>query len=130
MSRVRRQNVFNVAVIALISFCVALCTSLARHTKENSQFGLIIHNVTAIDSSNGVMPNVNVIIQGDQIVDVAQNAEAELAHAKRIIDGQGKYLIPGLWDAHVHLRFDEKISDSMFRLFIANGITSVRDTGG
>ena len=44
--------------------------------------------------------------------------------------GAGKYLIPGLWDAHVHFSYDKSLTSSMPRLFLAYGITSVRDTGG
>ena len=49
------------------------------------------------------------------------------------MDGSGKYLIPGLWDMHVHEVFgdwlprDEKV---VLPLFVANGITGVRDMGG
>ena len=50
--------------------------------------------------------------------------------AAETIDGSGKYLIPGLWDMHVHLTYDEAFTDDMPRLFLAHGITSVRDTGG
>ena len=39
-------------------------------------------------------------------------------------------MIPGLWDTHVHFAYLEKLAPSMFDLFLAYGITSVRDTGG
>jgi hypothetical protein len=53
-----------------------------------------------------------------------------LANEDKIIDGSGKFLIPGLWDAHVHFSYDKNLTSSMPRLFLAHGITSVRDTGG
>jgi hypothetical protein len=46
------------------------------------------------------------------------------------IDGSGKFLIPGLWDFHVHLTYDDRLTDAMPALFLSWGITSVRDTGG
>jgi hypothetical protein len=44
------------------------------------------------------------------------------------VDGNGKYLLPGLWDMHVHAVFAERI-DSMFPLFVANGVLGIRDMG-
>jgi len=47
-----------------------------------------------------------------------------------LLNGTVKYLIPGLWDAHVHLIFETDLNDAMFDLLLANGTTSVCDTGG
>ncbi|SVE64575.1 uncharacterized protein METZ01_LOCUS517429, partial [marine metagenome] len=52
------------------------------------------------------------------------------ASAARSIDGEGKYLIPGLWDFHVHLTYDDRFTESMPAIFLYYGITSIRDTGG
>ena len=50
------------------------------------------------------------------------------------VNGSGKFLIPGLWDMHVHMVFAELVPargrKSRLPLFIANGITGVRDMGG
>src|SRR4029077_2961595 len=51
----------------------------------------------------------------------------------RVIDGHGQYLIPGLWDMHVHSAFGDWFPggrDVILPLFIANGVTGVRDMGG
>lgn len=90
--------------------------------------GTAITNVTVIDAINGVRENQTVVFDGDAITNV-QSADAELTAAETI-DGSGKYLIPGLWDFHVHLTYDERFIDAMPSLFLSWGITSVRDTGG
>jgi imidazolonepropionase-like amidohydrolase len=49
------------------------------------------------------------------------------------VNGTGKYLIPGLWDMHVHMVFGDwfpRGKEVTLPLFIANGITGVRDMGG
>jgi hypothetical protein len=46
------------------------------------------------------------------------------------VDGRGRFLIPGLWDMHAHLVGDRVVRTNMFPLFIANGITGVRDMWG
>jgi len=45
-----------------------------------------------------------------------------------VIDGTGKFLIPGLWDMHVHLEISGK--EASFPMYLANGVTGVRDMGG
>ena len=46
------------------------------------------------------------------------------------IDASGQFVIPGLWDFHVHFTFDKRFTDAMAGLFLYHGITNVRDTGG
>ncbi len=87
-----------------------------------------ISNVTVIDGLNGVRANQTVVFDGDEIIAV-QAADMPV-EAAEIIDGSGKFLIPGLWDFHVHLTYDPRLTAAMPDLFLSYGITSVRDTGG
>ena len=48
----------------------------------------------------------------------------------RTVSGAGKYLIPGLWDAHVHALWDAGRAEQFLPLFLANGVTNVREMGG
>ena len=61
---------------------------------------------------------------------LARGGSAYSTALARRIDGAGRYLIPGLWDMHVHLTFTPELTAAMPALFLAHGITSVRDTGG
>ena len=90
--------------------------------------GTAISNVTVIDAVNGVRENQTVVFHGDAIISV-KSADAEPPTVAETIDGSGKYLIPGLWDMHVHLTYDDTLTDAMPALFLAYGVTSVRDTG-
>jgi len=90
--------------------------------------GTAITNVTVIDAVNGVRESRTVVFDGDEITAI-QGADAGL-NVVQTIDGTGKYLIPGLWDFHVHLTYDENFTEAMPALFLSYGITSVRDTGG
>lgn len=95
---------------------------------ESQPTGTAITNVTVIDAVNGMRVNQTVRFDGDRIL--AVNPASEAPAAAETIDGSGKYLIPGLWDMHVHLTYDDRFTESMPRTFIDYGITSVRDTGG
>jgi imidazolonepropionase-like amidohydrolase len=82
-----------------------------------------ITNVTVIDA-NGVRAGQNVTISGDRIERVGSTAAPAGA---RIVDGTGRFLIPGLWDMHVHFINTTELAAP---LFLANGVTTVRDLGG
>lgn len=87
---------------------------------------LVIRDVTVIDPrSVRVQPNRTIILDNQRIRSIAK-ASARTPKGARVIDGAGKFLIPGLWDAHVHLTKSGPLS---LPLFIANGVTGVRDMG-
>lgn len=98
-------------------------------TKEVPPRGTAITNVTVVDAVNGVREHHTVIFDGDEIIAVA-SSDTALPPVLHSIDGSGKYLIPGLWDMHVHLTYDDAFTESMPAMFLAYGITSLRDTGG
>jgi len=90
---------------------------------------LSIEGVTVVDVSSGLLPDRRVVIEDDRIVWVGPSASGGPL-AARVIDGRGRFLMPGLWDAHVHFLYDPALTEAMAALFLAHGVTSVRDTGG
>jgi hypothetical protein len=83
---------------------------------------LIIQNVTIIDATGGEpRPAMSVGIENGQITAIKKSIKAPKGAG--IVDGTGKFLIPGLWDMHVHLNRPE----IFFPLLLANGITGVRE---
>ena len=85
-----------------------------------------ITDVTAINPRDGkVEAHKTVLISGKQIVAVQPSSQPLPANTTKIA-GSGKFLIPGLWDAHIHLT---KLGVLSLPLLIANGVTSVRDMG-
>ena len=112
--------------IQLFAFLVFV--SVITACSEPAPSGTAITNVTVIDAVNGVRENHTVVFDGDEITAV-ESSGPQISVAETI-DGTGKYLIPGLWDFHVHLTYDDRFTDSMPLLFLSYGITSVRDTGG
>jgi imidazolonepropionase-like amidohydrolase len=105
--------------VVILAFSVVACTPPAD---------LAIHDVTVIDAVNGVRTGQTVVVDGGRIVRVGPTADA--VKALETIDGEGRFLIPGLWDFHVHLTYDEAFTEAMPGLFLSYGITSIRDTGG
>lgn len=91
---------------------------------------LCIENISIVDPVNGLTENQTIIIQAGKISKIADSGELNLAADNNIIDGSGKFVIPGLWDTHVHFAYIEKLAPKMLDFFIAYGVTSVRDIGG
>jgi imidazolonepropionase-like amidohydrolase len=85
-----------------------------------------------IDVTDGhVMRDTTVVVEGDRIVRVGRTTAAD-AKAGRVVDATGEYLIPGLWDMHTHVFFGKTAVDGrdlILPLFLANGVTGVRDMG-
>src|SRR6516225_2514474 len=84
-------------------------------------------HVTVIDGTGAAaQTDQTVIVAGNRIAAIGPSGKVKVSRGVQTIDGRGKYLIPGLWDVHVHTRYD---GIDHLRLSIANGITSVRDMG-
>ncbi|MCP5058851.1 MAG: amidohydrolase family protein [bacterium] len=108
---------------------LALIVLLWGCVTEPKQADVSIENVHVIDAAHELRPDQRVVVNGGRILSVAPMAEPAPA-AKRTYDAGGRYLIPGLWDMHVHFLYDESLTEKMPALFLKHGITSVRDTGG
>ncbi len=98
---------------------------------------LAIANVTVVAPAHRrLIPGVTVIIQGDKIRAVNPSSRVKLRPQTRIVDGKGKFLIPGLWDMHVHMAVEPDLprpnpAETFFApMYIVNGITGVRCTSG
>ena len=86
-----------------------------------------IWNVTVVDPAEGRhRPGMVVETSGDRIKAVRPALGEPPSTDRQLVDGTGKYLVPGLWDSHVHLT---KLGPSALALFVAHGVTSVRDMG-
>jgi imidazolonepropionase-like amidohydrolase len=88
-----------------------------------------ITHVTVIDTETGKeIQDRTVIISSGRISEVKDSNGIKPPAGTKVVDGNGKYLIPGLWDMHVHSVVAERL-DSMFPLFVANGVLGIRDMG-
>jgi imidazolonepropionase-like amidohydrolase len=117
-------------VLLLVLFCASRI--LAQTKPDDST--LIIADVNVVDVVAGTIhPDMTVVIEKGRISSIRKLTRTESLTAARIVEGRGKYLIPGLWDMHVHTMFGDWIPGSRevsLPLFVANGVTGVRDMGG
>lgn len=88
---------------------------------------LAITNVSVIDIVRGrTIAGQTVLVSGERILSVVPSAQARLASTVRVVDGRGRYLIPGLWDMHAHLGVTPAAPPTELPLFVAHGVTGVR----
>ncbi len=117
----------NKKILTLLSLLVlASCQDNTLFFEES----FIIDNINLIDPIEGLIPNQTVVIKGNKIIEIYNSKEINLSQKNNIYCGDEKYLIPGLWDAHIHFAFEKDLASSMPNLFLYYGITSLRDTGG
>jgi imidazolonepropionase-like amidohydrolase len=83
---------------------------------------MVLQHVTVIDVRNGsLLADRSVAVAGGRITAVGPAGAVEVPAGAKVIDSTGQYMIPGLWDMHVHFVFK-----SYGALFVANGVTGVR----
>lgn len=90
----------------------------------------VLTHATVIDAT-GAPPqsDMTVIFKGDRITAIEKTSQSHIPKGTSVVNAQGKYLIPGLWDMHVHLDGLEPIEEAP-EILVSYGITSVRDMGG
>ena len=115
------ETVASTVALALIAFASVLAAAPRS---------IVIRNVTVISmaSAEPLRP-ANVLIRDGRIITLNANS-AERRSASLRLNGTGKYLIPGLTDAHVHLPASRLLAEAVFDLLLANGVTTVFDMAG
>lgn len=118
-------------LFALLALCLLAPTGSAQPKPGST---IVITHATVINpGTSSVRKDQAVVISGDHIVSVSDAAAFHAPGNARVIDATGQYLIPGLWDMHVHSAFGDWFPggrDIILPLFVANGVTGVRDMGG
>jgi imidazolonepropionase-like amidohydrolase len=101
--------------------------------RESQGHALAFTHVTVIDATGSPpQSDMTVVIDGKHIVELGNSREVHIPPQATVVDAHGKYLIPGLWDMHVHTVFGDWLPRNervTLPLFVANGITGVRDMG-
>src|SRR6266545_6787228 len=121
MKSLWRRSMKIIARLSLILFCSSL---LLAQQRTSSRQTLVFTHVTLIDATGAeAKSDTTVVIRDGRIAALGRSGKIKVPQGAQVVDATGKYLIPGLWDMHVH----EWNKEVFFPLFIANGITGVRD---
>lgn len=90
---------------------------------------VVITGVTVVDPSSSLpsAPDQTILVSSGRIRAIGPSSSVAIPAGARRVDGRGKFAIPGLWDAHVHFM---NTGVTALALYIAHGVTSVREMGG
>jgi hypothetical protein len=114
------------SIVVLFSLLPTLILAQANQPSQSKP--LVFSHVTVIDATGASpKPDMTVVITGDRITNLGKTGKIRVPKGAQVVDGAGKFLIPGLWDMHVHLSIT---TEPTLPAFIANGVTGVRDMGG
>lgn len=122
--------------VFLYAFYLAVAvTACVPSAVAQSPATLVLTHVTVIDTAGGpTRTDQTVIVTSGRIAEIGPAASLRPPKGARTIDASGKFLIPGLWDMHVHIagiNADPAWSkDVILPELLAYGITGVRDMGG
>jgi imidazolonepropionase-like amidohydrolase len=121
---------------ALLIFCGALSRCLAQTAPQPA---IAITHVNVVDVVAGELRiDQTVVIVSAKIASLGPAASIAVPRDATVIAASGEYLMPGLWDMHVHLRSDQNTPDSrmsteneaMLDLFLPNGVVGICEMGG
>jgi imidazolonepropionase-like amidohydrolase len=112
--------------------CVALGIALSPATRAADTDVIALRNVTVVDLESGqLLAGRTVVWARSRVVAVGKSEQVTPPAGAKQIDGKGRYLIPGLWDMHVHVHAKGDAAlhteKTVLPLFIAHGVTAVRD---
>ena len=108
---------------------VVLTLTAALSSQASAQSApLFIRHVAVVDVIGGqLLPDMKVEIRGRTIAAMSSDGRLRIPRGATVIDGRGKYLIPGLWDMHVHLSFPTGAAQIFLPIMVANGVLGARD---
>lgn len=118
-----------VAVLLVLLVVGLLAWPLSAIPRDGVAGNFLIRNVAVVDVGTGtILEGQDVVVRDGRITSVGSARQSRANDSLITIDGTGRYLMPGLWDMHTHsLKSSARF---MHPLFIANGVTGVRDMSG
>jgi imidazolonepropionase-like amidohydrolase len=116
-------------IVQFLAAAVLASCAAPRPTPATTDEGAAIAFVH-VNVADGTTPELRrdwtVLVRGGRIAAAGPSREVPVPRGARVIDGEGRYLIPGLWDMHVHLNGRDA---EWLPLLVAHGVTAVRDVG-
>ena len=125
-SLARQHAIARLVFSCLIVGMVSLVTADQQNPPDRGSMAFV--HVAVIDGTGEALKlDQTVLVSGQRIIKVGRFAAVALPRGTRVIDATDRFVIPGLWDMHVHTRYE---GIDHLRLLLANGITNARDMAG
>src|SRR5919198_5044503 len=113
-------------LLACLILLGLLTPLLAQQSQLPPSQPLVFPHATVIDATGApARSDMTVVITGSRISAMGETGKVRVPQEAQVVDATGKFVIPGLWDMHVHWDLKDSLP-----LFIANGVTGVRQMWG
>jgi len=127
-------SIFSAMKHILSLYLLLAVVQVSRAQPSHKPYTLVITNADIVDVPMGKVVRGRLLaISGDTIRAVDDTRNAGKYKAARVVDAGGRYVMPGLWDMHVHFRGGDstiEANKALLPLFLAYGVTTVRECGG
>ncbi len=143
MARVAGRVVSPRAVVGVFAGAFVIAVSPLQRVPVPPAERILIRHVSVIAGNDEPMAqDMSVLIDSGRLIAIAPSSKEQVGWGKtrgaRVVDGRGRYLIPGLWDMHAHIDDVEMLpahapdAEKVLQLplFVLEGVTGVRDMGG
>lgn len=121
----------NLSILIILVLAAISCNDSKKPTLNVSDEAILIHSANIINVNDGsILENNAILIDEGTIQSIGDYTDLKsIVSSNNEIDASDKFIIPGLWDMHLHIEGQDLIEDNkaLFPVFIAYGITTVRD---
>jgi amidohydrolase family protein len=117
-------------VFAFVLSAGAMLVRLGSALASTPPPPIALSHLNVVDVRAGrLLPDQTVVVERGRITGVGPADSVKPPSGAKVVKADGKYLIPGLWDMHVHAAWPH-LDEIFSRLFVANGVTGVREMFG
>src|SRR5215471_1290138 len=117
----------------VLAFTLTLAVVSHTARAQDGKAPLALQHTTVLDLRTGALrADQTVVVMDGRIAAVGASGDVKAPDGAKLVDGAGWFVMPGLWDMHVHLVFGDWFPggrEVSLPLFVANGVTGVRDMG-
>jgi imidazolonepropionase-like amidohydrolase len=130
-----KMNTNKIATCFSLIIVLVFAVTIPSHAQSRDSTAVYaFHNITVIPmDENRVLADQTVLVRGDRIIEIGSSSEVNIPGGATQIDGNGKYLMPGLAEMHGHIPppnlpddYPESYIEDVLFLYLAGGITTVR----
>jgi imidazolonepropionase-like amidohydrolase len=115
--------------MAALMMVAGITMGCAEPVPADSSRAVAFRNVTVVPmDAERTIPGQTVIVRGERIVEIGSAGEVTVPAGATVVDGTGKFLMPGMAEMHAHVPVsdDQAYVERMLALFVANGVTTIR----
>jgi imidazolonepropionase-like amidohydrolase len=119
-------------LVSLAAIAAFPAVFLSQQDSRPAGRPLAFTNVTVIDATGAApQPDMTVVVTGNRITELGRSASVRVPSGAQVVEAKGQFMIPGLWDMHSHvfMRKNKILPVLTLDLFVAHGVTGVRDMG-